>query len=85
YENSVGFSEFTSGLVPEIELEEDLLNLGTLGDLNEPLLARAIEEITGASGKRDFTVKIPARAFADSDLFDPLRNVMIGDVPSIKK
>ncbi len=85
YENSVGFSEFTSGLVPEIELEEDLLNLGTLGDLNEPLLARAIEAITGASGKRDFTVKMPARAFADSDLFDPLRNVMIGDVPSIKE
>ena len=85
YENSAGFSEFTSGLVPEIQLEEDLLNLGTLGDLNEPLLARAIEEITGASGKRDFTVKMPVRVFADSDLFDPLRNVMIGDLPSGKK
>jgi hypothetical protein len=85
YENSVGFSEFTTGLVPEIELEEDLLNLGTLGDINEPLLARAIEEITGVSGKRDFTVKMPARIFADSDLFDPIRNVMIGDVPSLNK
>ncbi|MEZ2415683.1 S41 family peptidase [Muriicola sp. E247] len=82
YENSVGFSDFTTGLVPEIELEEDVLNLGALGDINEPLLARAIEDITGVSGKRDFTVRMPAKAFADSDTFDPVRDVMIGGVPS---
>jgi len=78
-ENSVGFSDFTSGLVPEIELEEDLLNLGILGDINEPLLARAIQDITGLSGKRDFTVEIPADPFTDSEMFTPLKDNMILD------
>jgi len=80
-ENSVGFSDYTAGLIPEIELEEDLSNLGILGDLNEPLLAKAIEAITGISGKRDFTVKRPARPFADTEIFTPLRDNMILDKP----
>src|SRR5690606_23228347 len=46
-ENADGFSDYTGGLVPDIELQEDLENLGILGDQNEPLLARAIQEITG--------------------------------------
>ncbi len=78
-ENSVGFSDYTAGFIPEIELEEDLANLGILGDPNEPLLARALEEITGVSGKRDYTVKRPARPFADTDDFTPTRDRMILD------
>ncbi|MBT8280213.1 MAG: carboxyl-terminal protease [Muriicola sp.] len=80
-ENSVGFSDYTAGFTPEIELEEDLSNLGVLGDINEPLLARAIEEITGVSGKRDFTVRKPARPFADPELFSPVKDNMILDKP----
>ena len=80
-ENSVGFSDYTSGFTPEIELEEDLANLGVLGDPNEPLLARALQEITGVSGKRDFTVRKPARPFKDTDDFTPTRDNMIVDVP----
>ena len=78
-ENSVGFSDFTSGLIPEIALEEDLYNLGVLGDINEPLLARAIQDITGLSGKRAFTVKRPAIPFTDSEMFTPLKDNMILD------
>ncbi|QBA64432.1 S41 family peptidase [Muriicola soli] len=80
-ENSVGFSDYTAGFTPEIELEEDLANLGVLGDINEPLLARAIEEITGVSGKRDFTVRKPARPFADPEVFSPVKDNMILDKP----
>ncbi|MGY8916161.1 MAG: S41 family peptidase, partial [Flavobacteriales bacterium] len=58
-ENSVGFFDYTEGFTPDIELREDLSNLGQLGNVNEPLLARAIQEITGVSGKMDFTVKMP--------------------------
>jgi C-terminal processing protease CtpA/Prc len=36
-----------TGLVPDIILEEDVLNLGTFGAVNEPLLERALEEIAG--------------------------------------
>ena len=78
-ENSVGFLDYTSGFPPEILLEEDLDNLGVLGDPNEPLLARALEEITGISGKRDLTVRKPARPFADTDDFTPTRDNMYLD------
>ncbi len=80
-ENSVGFSDYTNGFIPEIELAEDLANLGILGDPNEPLLARALEEITGLSGKRDFTVRLPARPFTDTDDFTPVKDRMILDKP----
>ena len=78
-ENADGFSDFTSGLVPDIELKEDLSNLGTLGDQNEPLLARAIQEITGMSSKRDFTVKAPIEIMGSSQMMDILNNHMIDD------
>jgi C-terminal processing protease CtpA/Prc len=44
----------STGLVPDIILEETSVNLGTLGDPNEPLLARAISEITNAG--RSFNI-----------------------------
>lgn len=83
-ENADGFSDYTTGLVPDFELEEDLENLGVLGDQNEPLLAKAIEQITGASGKRDFTVKTPARMMTNSKMFTPLKdNMYITELPLV--
>lgn len=78
-ENAEGFSDFTDGLIPDIVLKEDLENLGVLGDQNEPLLARAIQEITGSTGKRDFSVKRPANIMSSSKLFRPLSDRMIDD------
>ena len=78
-ENADGFSDYTSGLLPDIELEEDLANLGVLGDQNEPLLARAIQEINGASGKRDFTVRMPAEMMTNTKMFKPLKDNMYID------
>ena len=78
-ENSAGFSDYTSGFTPNIELAEDLENPGILGDLNEPLLARAIEEITGISGKRDFTVKSPLREMTSSKMYQPMKDNMVLD------
>lgn len=49
FANANGYTDFVDGLVPDIEIDEDINNLGQLGDLNEPLLARTIEEITGVS------------------------------------
>lgn len=80
-ENSVGFSDYTSGLQPTIELLEDYGNLGVLGDQNEPLLARAIQEITGTTAKRDFTVKMPIRELTNSKMFTPIKDNMFVDVP----
>ncbi len=80
-ENADGFSDYTMGLVPSIELPEALENLGILGDENEPLLARALAEINGATGKFDFTVKMPIKAFEDSKMMSPIKNKAILDKP----
>jgi C-terminal processing protease CtpA/Prc len=78
-ENADGFSEYTSGLAPDIVLEEDLENLGSWGDLNEPLLARAIQEITGVTGKRGFEVKMPLIEMTNSKMFTILKDNMVLD------
>ncbi|HMB64281.1 MAG TPA: S41 family peptidase [Eudoraea sp.] len=78
-ENSAGFSDYTAGFTPDIELEEDLENFGVLGDMNEPLLARAIDEIVGTTTKRDFTVKYPVRLLTSSKMFKPIRDDMVLD------
>lgn len=78
-ENAEGFSDFTDGLIPDVQLKEDLENLGILGDQNEPLLARAIQEITNTTAKRDFTVKRPADVISSSKLFSPLSDRMVDD------
>ena len=78
-ENSVGFSDYTSGFSPDVELAEDLENPGILGDIDEPLLAKAIEEITGVSSKRDFTVKSPLREMTNSKMYQPMKDNMVLD------
>ncbi|MCR9227697.1 MAG: S41 family peptidase [Flavobacteriaceae bacterium] len=80
-ENADGFSDYTSGLAPDIALSEDLTDLGILGDANEPLLARALQEITGASAKIDFTVEMPAKSFTTSRMQTPLKDHMYLDKP----
>jgi C-terminal processing protease CtpA/Prc len=78
-ENAEGFFDYTSGLAPDIVLEEDLANLGIWGDQNEPLLARAIQEITGATGKRSFEVQMPVDVMTDSKMFTILKDNMVLD------
>jgi carboxyl-terminal processing protease len=80
-ENSAGFFDYTAGFTPDIELREDLSNLGELGNPNEPLLARAIQEITGVSAKVDFTVKMPVDLLTSSKMFTPIRDNMYLDKP----
>ncbi|MGB5821509.1 MAG: S41 family peptidase [Saonia sp.] len=84
-ENSVGFLDYTNGFAPDVPLEEDLANLGVLGDVNEPLLARALQEITGISAKRDFTVKMPAKTMTNSKMFTLLKDNMYLDKQIIIK
>lgn len=46
-ENANGFYQYEDGLPPTFELKEDPENYGILGQTDEPLLARAIQDITG--------------------------------------
>ncbi|MBZ0327070.1 MAG: peptidase S41 [Altibacter sp.] len=43
--NANGTTDFVDGLFPDIEVDEDYSNLGTLGNVNEPLLAAALNDI----------------------------------------
>lgn len=80
-ENADGFFEYTDGLAPDITLEEDLTNLGILGNANEPLLARALQEINGAVTRRSFNVQVPAHSFTSSRVQTTLKDNMYLDKP----
>ena len=45
--NSDGYADYTDGLEPTTEIEEDIQNLGILGDPTEPLLATTLNLISG--------------------------------------
>src|SRR5690606_39092209 len=80
-ENADGFYDYTTGLVPQIDLGEDLTNLGVLGEMDEPLLARALQEISGGMAKMDFSVEMPAEPYTSSRLHTPMKDNMYLDKP----
>jgi carboxyl-terminal processing protease len=45
--NVAGYTDFPDGLEPDIFIKESLLNPGILGDIEEPLLKIAIDQISG--------------------------------------
>jgi C-terminal processing protease CtpA/Prc len=47
YYNSEDIGDFSEGLIPNFNIPENLANLGILGDIEEPLLKKALEYISG--------------------------------------
>ena len=47
YSNAVGFTDFVDGLIPDFQVNDNLLYAKPFGSLEDPLLAKALEEITG--------------------------------------
>jgi C-terminal processing protease CtpA/Prc len=82
-ENADGFSDYTDGLAPDIVLREDVANLGVLGSIDEPLLARAIQEITGMAAKTQFAVQMPVELLSSSRMFTPLKDNMYLEKPPL--
>lgn len=74
--NSVGFGEYHTGLVPDVELAENMGNLLPLGDENELLLNTTINYILG-TGTRPFADDfIRYEYFSDAKAMTPLRAEM---------
>lgn len=74
--NAAGFGDYQTGLVSTIQQTEDYGNMGIIGDVNEPLLATAINEII-TNGR--ISVRQPSKTFvycSDSKAIEPLRNEM---------
>ena len=65
--NSEGIGDYSAGLTPDIALPETLSTLGTLGAINEPLLQKALDVISG-------TVTI-SNALATTNLGLPLDEI----------
>lgn len=49
YSNADGFTDFVNGIDPDFEVPDNLLEAEPFGSLQDPLLAKALEEITGVS------------------------------------
>ena len=47
YANANGFTDFVDGLIPDYRVNDDLLAGHQLGDVNEPMLATALDVIAG--------------------------------------
>ena len=82
-ENAEGFSDYTDGLIPNIELQENISNLGAFGDIDEPLLARAIQAITGTTtAKSNFSSVFPLETITSSKMHTPIKdNMYVTDLP----
>ena len=77
--NVDGFTDFEEGLIPDIFQEEDLSNLGVLGDPGEPLLATAIQEITGVPVPGTRIPAISMEIISESKATSPTHQVMVAD------
>ena len=49
YANAQGFTDFVDGIDPDVEVRDNLLYAVPFGDLSDPLLATALEQISGVS------------------------------------
>ncbi len=75
--NANGVTDYDSGLVPQLILGEDFGNLGVLGDVNEPYLAAAINEILNSG--RFIVNKQLDREIIGSNVLEPFLNEMYTD------
>ena len=94
--NSIGISDYYNGFTPDYPITyqtssgnvsegENILNLGVLGDVNEPFLAKALSLITGTTIKSIVTKSKKIIGFdfeniADSKDFTPLGKNMYVDL-----
>lgn len=74
--NKDGFGDYTAGISPNIEVIENHGNLGILGDVNEPLLSVALENISVNGRMKPRTPSTTERDLMDSKTLNPLRTEM---------
>ena len=80
YSNAEGFTNFVDGIDPDYEIYENLLELEPFGSMEDPLLAKALEEITGVQPVRKGTA-LPEREFIPMPLPEKRVPEFISDLP----
>ena len=71
-----GFGDYTAGITPTIPLPENLNNLGILGNVDEPLLNAAINQIIASGRQLPQVSSVIERDFIDAKSIIPLRSEM---------
>ncbi|HPR84853.1 MAG TPA: S41 family peptidase [Prolixibacteraceae bacterium] len=89
YANANGVTDFKNGFAPTYYVADQLLPAQPLGDLSEPLLKKAVENITGVQITALKSATLPYR-FEEFDRasskFDPIkRNMSLGEFKFVKK
>jgi carboxyl-terminal processing protease len=74
--NKNGFGEYTSGILPTTSLPENFQNLRILGDVNEPLLEAAINQIIASGKMLPQVPKVINRDFIDAKSITALGSEM---------
>ena len=84
--NSVGRTDYVDGLQPDITYVENLNDFGVLGDENEPLLAKAINNILGRSESSRAGIKrIDFEQLGESGMNSPeYQRMYINEIPEVK-
>jgi hypothetical protein len=74
-----GFGDYTAGISPTFLLPENLNDLGILGNVNEPLLNAAINQIIANGRMMPQVPSVIERDFTDAKAINPLRTEMYID------
>ena len=79
--NKAGFGDYQQGIAADVFLQEDLENLGILGDINEPLLQKALQQIAlgGKFKETKATPTFQSLEFSDSKKIQPLQSEMYSE------
>jgi hypothetical protein len=76
--NANNVSDYVNGLPPDVEISENIRNLGVLGDPQEPLLAAALAVITGDNPPVNNS-KLKVQVLGETQMYDPLYQKMYSD------
>lgn len=76
--NANNVSDYVNGLEPDIEITENIRNLGVLGDPQEPLLAAALAVISGETPPVNNS-KLQMEVLGESQMYDPLYQKMYSE------
>ena len=76
--NAIGFTDYAEGLFPDIQLKENYTNLGILGDVNEPLLAAALNDILSIPQPQPRTT-IQFNELLENKIQSPIYQLMIAE------
>lgn len=77
--NKNNFGEYTTGISPTTSLPENLNNLGVLGNVDEPLLSVAINQIIAGGKMLPQVPDVIERDFTDAKSINPLQSEMYLD------